>query len=137
MKVTTNIGRSDLIKFNAYVIPRMKSTYVTGLIASSFVFAFVVWKYGVPCNSFEWGRALFVSLGGGIGAIISGSLFSLVGILFVSSNTNGVLGKHHYELTDIGLLERTEANEGISKWQGIDEIREIGGYLLFRISGDL
>jgi hypothetical protein len=35
------------------------------------------------------------------------------------------------------LYEKKSANEGVSKWEGIQELQTTGGYLLYRISGYL
>lgn len=137
MQVTTNITRFDLLAFNLYVIPRMRSTYITGIVFALLCFAFLVWKDGSPCTKADWVKYSIISVSSGLGAMIGGSVFSLIGILFMSSKTNGILGAHHYELLESGLLEKTDANEGLSKWQGIAEISESKNYILFRIAGHL
>ena len=42
MKVTTNIGKLDLIKFNMSVLPRMRSTYITILVIASLTFLYIM-----------------------------------------------------------------------------------------------
>ncbi len=137
MKVTTNINRSDILRFNLSVIPKMKSTYYTVLVFGACAAVFLLWKEGIPTNANGLFKIAFVSLCGGVGAIIGGTVVSLISILFMSSATNGILGEHHYEISEKGLYEKTIANEGLSKWSGIIEIKESGGYLLFQISGYL
>ena len=131
MKVTTNINRADLIRLNLYLIPRLKSTYISILIYTVLVFAFLVWMHGFPSDAKDWCSILFGSIGGGIGAIFVGTVFSLFSILLMSSKKNGILGEHEYELSTEGLFEKTDANEGLSKWSGIAEVKEIGNYLFF------
>ena len=137
MKVTTNLSRLDIVKFNLNVIPRMKSTYVAGLVFALLTLAFFFWKEGIPCNSSGWTKYLVVSLVGGISATLGGSILSLVGIVLTANSKNGILGEHRYELLEQGLLEKTIANESISNWSSILEISEHDQYLLIRISSYL
>jgi len=115
----------------------MRCTYTTIVVVGVFVFAFVTWSRGFPETSNEWIAILVGSAGGGVGAMIAGFLISLVTIVLSGSKSNGVLGEHEYEITSDGLFERTAANEGVSRWSGIEEVRVCRSYALFRISGYL
>ena len=137
MKVRTNISRVDLVKFNLSVIPRMRSTYTTALVFAVLVAMYFLWRDGQPITRHEWIDLFIVSISGGVGAIIGGSIFSIVGIVLTADSKNGTLGEHFYELLDDGLFEKTEANESLSKWSGILEISENSQYLLIRISSYL
>ncbi len=137
MKVNTDIRRRDLIHFNLVLLPRLRSTYVTIAVIAFVVFAFLLWENGSPETVRNWTVMLIASLGGGIGGLIFGTIISMVFILTTSTKSNGILGKHEYEITSEGLLEKTNANEGLSKWSGIREVRKVGSFLLFRISGYL
>ena len=137
MRVTTNIGKIDLIRFNLAVIPRLRSTYVTILVIAIFVFGFVCWKNGFPQTQNSWIAIFAGSLAGGLFGMLFGVVFSILSILLMSSSTNGILGEHEYTLTPEGLHERTSANEGLSKWSGITKVKVAGSYLLFQISGYL
>ena len=80
---------------------------------------------------------LIGSFGGGIFGMLFGFLFSMISILLMSSSKNGILGEHEYTLSPEGLHEKTSANEGLSKWEGITKVKVAGAYLLFQISGYL
>lgn len=137
MKVTTNIRRVDLVYFNLMLLPRLRSTYVSiGVIALA-VALFVLWQNGVDATVRNWKIVVMASLVGGIGGMFVGLVISLIFILFTSSQSNGILGAHEYEITSNGLFEKTDANEGLNKWAGIQEIRKVGPFLLFKISGYL
>lgn len=69
--------------------------------------------------------------------MLFGIIFSFAFILLSSSKTNGIIGVHEYEISEEGLHEKTAANEGLSKWEGIQEVTIAGPYILFRISGYL
>lgn len=46
----------------------------------------------------------------------------------------GVLGRHYMEITDQGLIERTEFNETLHRWPAIRRIISLGGYLFIYVS---
>ncbi|MCP3929797.1 MAG: YcxB family protein [Bacteroidetes bacterium] len=137
MEVTTNINRLDLIKFNMAVLPRMKSTYITILSIAVLIFAFILWKHGMPNSANKWFALMLACVGGGVIGMLAGVIISFIFILTTSNENNGILGEHNYKVTTEGLHERTKANEGLSKWEGIQEVKIIGSYLLLRISGYL
>jgi len=137
MEVTTNINRLDLIKFNIAVLPRMRSTYITMLSIAALIFAFILWKHGIPNSLNNWFALILACIGGGVIGILAGVIISFIFILATSNENNGILGEHNYKITTEGLHEKTKANEGLSKWDGIQEVKVIGSYLLLRISGYL
>ncbi len=137
MEITTNIKKSDLIRFNFAIIPKTRSTYTTVLSIAALAFAFIAWDKGFPQSSNDWFAIIAGSIGGGIGGMLVGIVISFSFILLSSSDTNGILGKHEYKISQEGLHEKTSANEGVSKWEGIMEVQAAGGYLLYRISGYL
>jgi hypothetical protein len=48
------------------------------------------------------------------------TLWALVNILF--RKHRGVLGRHTLQITDEGLVERTDVNEAIHRWAGVHKI---------------
>ena len=137
MKVVTDITRIDLIKFNLSLIPRVKSTYISMLVVITFVFIFLSWTKGFPETSSDWLAISMGSIGGGIAAMLFGFAVSIISTAFMSTQSNGVLGKHEYHVTSDGLYEKTSANESLNKWEGIKSISRVGSYILFQISGYL
>jgi hypothetical protein len=137
MKINVEITKSDLIRLNLSLIPRMKSTYTTIVAIGIFVFGFLVWLKGFPDTRNHWIAITFGSVGGGIGGMLAGALISFITIALSGTKNNGVLGQHEYEITSEGLFERISANEGLNKWSGINELRISGSYALFQISGYL
>jgi hypothetical protein len=137
MEVTTNIEKLDLIKLNLSIAIKMKSTYISILVITGIVFSFLLWKKGIPSTDKNWMIMVFASFSGGLLGTIASLLFNMICILSMSSEKSGVLGEHHYQVSPDGLHEKTSANEGLSKWKGIAEIRVTDTYLFFRITGYL
>ncbi len=137
MKVTTNLKKIDLIWFNISILPKMKSTYVGIIVLAILVFILIALNEGIPETPNEWIAISAGSIGGGVGGMLVGSLYSIISIIFVSTKKNGILGIHEYEITSEGLYEKTYANEGLSRWEGIKEIKVLNSYILFQISGYL
>ena len=137
MEVTADIKKSDLIHFNLSIIPKTRSTYVTILVIAVLVFVFITWKKGLPHSSNDWLAIAAASIGGGVGGMLAGIIISFSFVLLSSSAKNGILGKHEYRISPEDLHEKTSANEGVSKWEGIQEIQTAGGYIIYRISGYL
>lgn len=54
MKINVEITKSDLIRLNLSLIPRMKSTYTTIVAIGLFVFGFLVWLKGFPDTRNDW-----------------------------------------------------------------------------------
>ena len=137
MKVEAVISRADIIRLNCLLLPRQRSTYLAILMIAFILFAVTAHSKGMPVNFGQWLTYVFVSICGGVGGIIGGFITSTLFILLSSKSTNGVLGTHYYEITPTGLLESTSANEGLSKWQGIQYIRVLNSYVVIQISGFL
>ena len=134
MNITTDIKKSDIINFNLAVIPQLKSTYIGLLIISCFIFIFVFIELGIPSSASDWIYKLFASVIGGVAGIILGFVISMMYTLQIASSKNGMLGKHHYTISEEGLHEKTIINESMNKWIGVSRINIAGSYLYFQIS---
>nr|WP_319393340.1 YcxB family protein [uncultured Desulfobacter sp.] len=88
----------------------------------------------MPDNTTGWLKYIIVSLGGGLGGMVGDSIFSIIRVLISANIKSGILGEHYYELLEDGILEKTQVNEGISKWEGVLEIVERGDYLIIKVS---
>ncbi len=104
MRVTTNIRKTDLVRFNLAILPKLKSTYITILVIALFVFGFICWKNGIPQTQNNWIAILTGSFGGGLFGMLFGVVFSMISILLMSSSKNGILGEGE---KGPGSIERT------------------------------
>jgi len=137
MKVITELKQRDLLDFNIRSILRFKSTYINTAFMCIALFGFLAYMKGFPTSGNDWMAISFGSIVGGIGGTLITIIFSLTQIFFSSNEKNGILGKHEYTITDEGLYEKTRVNEGLYKWEGIEEVRIFGPYILLRISDHL
>jgi len=60
------------------------------------------------------------------------ALFALANIAF--KKHRGVIGKHTLQITDEGLIERTDVNEAISKWAGLHKVVSGPKYLYIYVT---
>ena len=58
----------------------------------------------------------------GCQALVAGSMVFL-------QNDRGLVGRHVLQITDAGLVESTEVNQGLHKWAGIHKIKSGPSYL--------
>ena len=137
MRVITDITRKDLVKFNLRFIASSSATYKLFLFVVIAVFGFLCWSKGFPDTSLDWKATLIGSIVGGVIAVFFNFFTCIISILMMSKKSNGILGKHEYELTQEGLIEKTIANESINKWEGIESIKVAGSNILIQISGYL
>ncbi len=137
MKVTTDLTRKDLLQFNLSIFYKLKANHKALGYIIFFSFMFNLWLYGVPNCLKDWLINIFVSVTVGLIAMLVGVIISFCIILASSKKSNGILGEHHYEIDEKGLHEKTTANEGTSLWGGIEEIKVVKSFLLFRISSYL
>jgi hypothetical protein len=137
MRVTTNIKRLDLIKFNLRFISSAPGTYKLFIFVVLAIFAYISWSKGLPDSWRDWKILLLGSFSGGIVAVILSSLTCILSILSMSKTSNGILGEHEYEISEHGLSEKTIANESINKWEGIESVKVAGTNILIQISGYL
>jgi len=137
MIVTTDIKKTDLIILNLLLMPRMKSTYKSLPVTAFIIFFLLSWKRGFPDTSNEWFAFTIGSALGSVIAMLIGFVIRMISVLLMSTKKNGILGEHEYKISEAGLHEKTCANEGISRWEGIEEVRVIGCNIFFKISGYL
>lgn len=137
MKVTTDISRLDLFKFNVRFLSTASVTYKIFGIATLCILSIVIWKSGVPQTTEKWG---VVIVGAFTGALIGTFVYSIcciINVLLVAKDSNGVLGIHEYELREDGLFEKTTANETLNRWEALGKLYVAGPNLLLQVSGYL
>ena len=74
-----------------------------------------------------------------IGSLVIGATgtFVVIGLMarFNPNLNRGVLGRHEFEISETGFLERTEYNETTHGWGSIDIVAEMFGLLMIRVGG--
>jgi len=134
MKVKTHITRSDLLRFNYKLLFKLKSTYRTLIFLWLSSFVFFVYLNGMPTSIINWLATIVGAFGGAIIAMLFGFIINMLNIILSSTISTGSIGEHEYELRDEGLYEKTNVNEGLTKWEGIEDIIIIDYFILFKIS---
>lgn len=132
MRAVANLRRGDFLKMHLYLLPRMKSNWVVLAIIWGLVVSEVI-KTDIPKGLSMVLLCLACSL---IGAfLITLSLFfTVVFLTMLSPQIGGVIGRHEFEITEKGFLERNENAETVSFWHSIKSIKLAGPYIYVRTS---
>jgi len=129
MNISVDIKRIDLIRFRLMALPTLKSTYITPIAGSIFIFAILMFeKKGIasPDNLLMLAGQ---SVGLGILCMLFGIAFSIISIFFNSTKMNGILGNHEFQINSSGLHIKTPVNEVLHTWNNIKEVKIIGSYI--------
>ena len=136
MKVSTDITRGDLIRFNLALMPRARSTHVMFTVLAVGYLIYFGLKRPQP-DLTSWLILAAVSMLGAFAAIVVMTLIGIVMMLIVTKPGGGVLGRHDFELTPEGLHESTSVNVQLSRWSGIHSVQRVGTSLLVRVTPHL
>jgi len=126
----------NLVALNLQMLFRHRSNLRAMVVMSLVVFVYLAISRSLD-SPYNWGVAVFSSVVAGIGGILIGNVVGAIFILFNSNHKNGVLGVHSYEITEDGLLEVTDVNEGLNRWVGIESVIRSRDYLYIQISSYL
>ena len=116
--IIVDLTRSDLMAFTARWLTGWRRIWPKLLVMFLLVAAYVIYKDGIPQTPRNWLALLVGGVGGGIGALLVGLLFGMLGVVLHASKMPGILGRHEYSFVPDGLLEKTDANETLIKWGG-------------------
>jgi len=136
MKANVKITRRDLLLVSLYMLPRARSNFVFMAVLGVGIFVFLLLREH-HLSALVIAVAAIASVGGAIGGLLGGFVFSTLLMLLTVGNRSGVLGVHEYTLSVEGLHESTTANESLNKWSGIAAVTKLPHYLLVRINNYL
>jgi hypothetical protein len=132
--VIVELTRKDLAGFTARWLIGWSRIWPTFLFVFLLVAAFVTYKHGIPHTPRNWLALLAAGTGGGIGAVVFGLLFGMVGVVLQASKMPGMLGRHEYSFVTAGLMERTDANETLIKWGGARSVIRTNEFVQIEIA---
>ena len=131
--VHVDLTRSDLVSLHIRLSIRHKSTWIYWLVVAVLIAAVIAYQKGVPTTPRNWMAMLVAVVVGSSAAIAVGFVLSTMSIIFMSKQSNGILGRHTYTIRDDGLLEQTRANETLVKWGGAVGLRRTRDLLLIEV----
>ncbi len=122
MEINVDLTRDDFADFyNYYYLNRglKKRIYIAIFIA--FAIPLVV-NNNMPFELFGYLRAVILT-GLIFGAIYFGAMIILLKSTRILPSKNGsILGKKTFTITESGLLEESDSNTNLQKWQGIQSV---------------
>lgn len=136
MEVTAVITKKDLLALNLYLLPRLKGNWIFFVLLALGVWSFLLLERE-PDNSRDVGLTIFAALVSALVGTIACAVVNMITMLLTLGKDSGVLGTHHYCLSDSGFHDRTESNESMQKWRAIQSITRTPQYVLLRISAYL
>jgi len=136
MEATVNITRRNLVRFNLSMLPWLWANLIFVGVVALGIFMFITVS-DTPDTPVSWCAAAIVSLGRAVVGLLACFAISLVWILFASSGKAGVLRKHIYPISGRGLQERTQANDALTKWSGIQCLLKSNSFIFVRINSYL
>ena len=130
--ITYNLTRGDLFCGLMTIVFRNRMLQV--MIVSLIVFSEVLVVFGLGARLFSSTIVLMVVLAFALclGIFISQALLALA--MAYLPKERGVVGEHTLEITEQGLIERTEFNESLHMWPAMYRIVSQLGYLYIYVS---
>ena len=109
MKASIELQRSDLIRVTLRMFPRHPANRNFLLLLGGGITLWQLW--GEPLFSHSsLLLALLTGLLAALAGLLAGLGIQLLGLLWSAGRQPGVLGRHEFELTAEGIIERTAVN---------------------------
>lgn len=134
MKVTVYLNRADILRLNLYLFHKSPSNLSLVLFIWLGMTGVYFYRKGLS-QGFE--KIIEVLLNNAIVSLVLGIAlisFTVALTIILSTKKAGVLGRHDYELKEDGLLEITEANETLTKWNGVESILKTKRFMLIQVN---
>jgi YcxB-like protein len=137
LRHTIHLTRGDLLGVMWHLSLRQKSTWIVGtLITGAIAYTMVTGK-NPPDNIYEVVAMMIILLLLWCFLPLLGAVISCLTVLASAARQRGVLGLHDYEVREDGLLEKTDVNESLTRWEGLQGVKETRSHLLLRQSPGL
>jgi uncharacterized membrane protein YdbT with pleckstrin-like domain len=135
MKIRYYLTRIDIIKASIQSI-----VYNRALMVYLCIFSLVM--AGLSFRSiFEGGESLYLVIFSILFELAIIAILIVIGIiittslsLFLFGKGKGILGEHELEISNEGLIERTEFNVSLHKWKGVTAVRESSRFYFVRVN---
>lgn len=123
LSFSTTLTKADLIRLQLRVYFQPADLLRVLGFWTLVVVGVLIFLHG-PKKAFSNLPLLFFSgFGGAIGSCVVVLLAELARIWIAGGKTPGLLGVHHFELREDGLLEKTEVGESLTLWRSIADVR--------------
>jgi hypothetical protein len=134
MKIETHIRRKDLIFLNTYYFPRAKWVWGYFFFMLILISCIITYRNNVNIFSVQMFYIIKSSFWGALVTTIIVYILCQILTLLSLGKKSGILGKHCYEVKKDGLLEITDVNESLHKWNGIKAVKKNNSYILVQIN---
>ena len=131
MKASIELRRADLIRVCLLLFPRHSGNRNFLLVTTLLAALWSLWG-NLLLTPLSLLLALLTGLLAGLGGLLAGLLVQLLSVYWNASRQPGVLGHHEFELTEAGLIERTEFNESLLRWSSLGWVLLLPDHLVLR-----
>lgn len=128
------ITRGDLLRVQMHMLIRNR-VLIAFLFVGSTILAFLDFRQPALATLSLAGKTLFVILFDAIFIAFVGTITLIpLWLMILVRKHRGVLGEHILEVTDDGLLERTDVNETVHRWLGFHKMLGTRRYLFVYVT---
>ena len=132
MNVTTNITRTDLIRMNLFLVPRVRTNWIVLIIL--FLICLVSLLFHVAQTETEPPEImLLTAISAGVSlTFMLLALIICIAISIILASPKTGLGEHKYKITPEGLQEDTIINSELSKWPSFDAVYKSNDLIILK-----
>lgn len=127
-----HLNRSDLLGAVWHLSLRQKSSWIVGTAISGAIAYTMFTGKNPPDSPYKVVATIVILLVLSSFIPLLGAITTCLTVLATSARQHGVLGIHDYEVREEGLIEKTDVNESLTRWEGMQGVKETRSYLLLR-----
>jgi hypothetical protein len=132
LRHSIHLNRGDLVGVMWHISLRQKSSWIVGTAISGAI-AYTMFTGKTPPDSpYKVVATIVILLIFSSFIPLLGAIITCLTVLASSARQRGVLGIHDYEVREDGLLEKTDVNESLTRWEGLQDVKETRDHLLLR-----
>jgi hypothetical protein len=132
LRHSIHLNRGDLVGVMWHISLRQKSSWIVGTAISGAIAYTMFTGKNPPDSPYKVVATIVILLIFSSFIPLLGAIITCLTVLGSSARQRGVLGIHDYEVREDGLLEKTDVNESLTRWEGLQDVKETRDHLLLR-----
>jgi hypothetical protein len=132
LRHSIHLTRGDLLGVMCHLSLRQKSTWIVGTLLTAAIAYTMITGKTRPANPYEVAALAIILLVIWLFLPLFSATVACLTTLATAGRQPGLLGLHEFEIREDGFLEKTGVNESLTRWEGIQEVKESRSHLLIR-----